>query len=356
MYLANDGAIDGWCIYPDRPDERATVEFLVNGKVVRSMRATRLRLDRRDLGVGDGYCGFSFPFTRASEPDGGRTILEVRERRLNTFIGRVILGQNNVALERRLEAAASALTAVEKALVNSRDNSTLVDMTNDLGAALLYLSGRTKGERTLSVPGLEASLGKITNIPAIDLGWRRVPRFSVIIHATGELTALAGRIRSIAVALEGLGAEFVLVDDGTTPLMALLPTRLRHLSLIRIARSYRPGMAKNAVAAAARGEFLVYARPGGPRAADLRGALDGARAGKLDIDSNLTHSPTVTDENLAGHGLECIVARKDFIALGGFDPARGEQEMWTNFVEKAQALDLKIAPWAALRPGRLLAG
>ena len=355
VYLSDDGAIDGWCVYPDRPDERATVEFVVNGKVVRAMRATRLRLDRRDLGMGDGYCGFSFPFSPTSVADGERTILEVREKRLDLIIGRVILGQDDMAKTRRLDAAALALTSVDKRLAHFHDNSTLAATTDALGRTLLYLSGQAKDKRKLGVSGLQACLEQIATIPTMDLRWRPSPKFSLIIRANSDLADLAARIRSIAIALDGLGAEFILLDDGTSPLAALLPTRLRHLALVRIVPSDRPGAALNAAAAAARGKFLAYARHGGPGPADLRSALERAKSSKLGIDANVPHSPNTEVEELARHGLRCIVAREDFAALGGFDPVRREGEMWANFVAKAKALDLKIAPWAALQPGRLLA-
>jgi hypothetical protein len=306
--------------------------------------------------MGDGYCGFWFPFSSTSLTDEVLTVLEIREKRFDVVLGRIILGRDDKAKTRRLDAAESALASADRIIDGACVNSSLVHSMNDLGQTLLYLSGRARDKRRLGVPGLQACLEQIGEIPALDLGWEAVPRFSLIIRADGDIAELAGRIRALARALEKFGAEFILLDDGTSPLAALLPTRLRHLGLVPIVRSDRPGIALNAAAAAARGAFLAYARRGGPRPAHLRGALERASKGKLDIDANIAPALKAEVADLARHGLTCIVSREDFAALGGFEPLRPENEMWTNFLAKAKALDLKIAPWAAPQPGRLHVG
>lgn len=357
VYLSDEGAVEGWCVYPDRPDERATVEFLVNGVVVRAMRATRPRLDRSGLGMGDGYCGFSFPFSAAKAAQDERVILEVREHRLNSIIGRVILGQNDAAAMRRLRAAAATLEMVDTALARrEHGNSPVIQSMQFLGQTLLHLSGRPRDTMKSGLPCLQAGLEHVAAIPAMDLGWRPNPRFSLIIRAAGDVFTLAGRIRSIAAAVAGLGAEFILLDDGTCPWAALLPTRLRHLALVSSAPSDRPGVAFNAAAAVARGTFLIFPRRDGPRPAGLREALKEAGAGKLGLDANFGDLSAAKPDRLARHGLGCIVSAKDFSVLGGFELVRREEEMWAILIAKARALGLKIAPWAARRPGRPLAG
>ena len=353
MHLSDEGAIEGWCLYLDRPDERAWVELVVNGRVVRSMRATRLCPDRRDIGMGDGYCGFSFPFSLPTS-ESERVILEVREQRRAVVIGRLILGGDDRARSRRLEAIAASLSMADQILAQLRVDSGLGDSMDALGQTLLYLAGRPKDKRRLGLPGLQAGLAQISEIPGMNLGWRPEPTFSVVIPAEGDAAALANSIRTVAHALTGLGAEFLLIDDGERGFATLLPTRLRNLNLIRVASSATLGAAFNAAAAAARGKFLIFARRDGPRPADLNDALERAQSGQLEIDADLAPDVKSAAPYLVRHALQCIVSREDFAALGGFDPMPSEAQTWRFFVAKALALGLKIAPWASPPPARWL--
>jgi hypothetical protein len=354
MHLSGDGAVDGWCFYPDRPEERALVELVANGRVIGTMLATRLCVDRRDLGMGDGHYGFSFPFSPPGTDD-ERVIVEVREKRFATVIGRLILGGDDPARTRRLEAIFSSLSAVDQVLSPLRADSTISDSMKTLGRTLIYLAGRPKDKRSLRLPGLQAGLADILEIPAMDLGWHPEPRFSIVIPAEVDTAALANSIRTVAHALKGVGAEYFLIDNGEQGFATLLPTRLRGLNLIRVASSASLGAAFNAAAAAARGKFLIFARRGGPRPADLQNALDCVKSGEVGIDTDLAPEERTNTAGLVRHALQCTVSREDFAALGGFESLPSEAQAWRFFVAKARALGLKIAPWMSPRRTRWVA-
>ncbi len=352
VHLSQDGSVEGWCVYPDEPDRRATVELFVNGKIVRSMQATRMRFDQRGVGKGDGYCGFSFPLPSAvvsARANDERAILEVREGRFNSFIGRIILGSKDASRDRRFDMVDRALTAIDRKLAVRHDASVVIESTRNLGQSLLHLSRRKSGERTLGHPGLQACLEQIGAVPSLDLGWQEAPNFSLIISPGGTIAELAARIRSVVRALDGLEVEFILLEDGTLPITVLLPTRLRYLQLVRVSSAACVGSVLNAAAAAARGRFLAFSHRGGPHPADLRCALENARDGRLDLDVYATHPFNIGGSRLMRHGLKCIVARDVFFALGGFATIENEAEMWKNLVAKANALDLKLMPWNAVR-------
>ena len=334
VYLSDEGTIDGWCQYQEAPDERVTVELLANGIALRAMRATRLRLDRREIGMGDGYCGFSFPFPPAPEGEDQRLVLDVREKRGGVVIGRVVLGDETVAMNRRLDAIAAKLSVVGKTLAAAPDHaSPAVAATGSLGQTLLELSGRPAAQRTLGMPGLQAAQAQIAAIAAQDLVWHPSPDFSVIVCSHGTLGNLATQLIAISCALAGLRAEILLLDDGQIPAAALLPTRLRHLALVPAAPTPVRGPALNAAAAAARGKYLVFTGPGGPALASLREVLKSARTGQL----ALAPGPV-------RQGVQCLVARDDFAALGGFEPSAHEHTLWQSFIAKADALNYQIVP------------
>lgn len=59
--LAPEGA-SGWVCDPSAPGRRLTLEALVDGRPVASVRADSFRPDLRRLGLGDGYAGFRLAF------------------------------------------------------------------------------------------------------------------------------------------------------------------------------------------------------------------------------------------------------------------------------------------------------
>ena len=59
--ITKGGKVEGWAWYPDQPETRLEVEFLVDNVVVGSAIADINRLDLAKVGIGDGRYGFSWP-------------------------------------------------------------------------------------------------------------------------------------------------------------------------------------------------------------------------------------------------------------------------------------------------------
>src|SRR4051794_19613271 len=97
IQLVFGSSIDGWCWYPDRPAERALVDVVVNGRILATTKAARMRTDLRDFAGCDGYCGFSVALGEAVMAAPGGVVIEVRERRLGQVIGRVVRPEGFVA-------------------------------------------------------------------------------------------------------------------------------------------------------------------------------------------------------------------------------------------------------------------
>lgn len=345
-----DGALHGWCWYPDQPMLRATVDLVRDREPVRAVRATRLRSELRERGMGDGHCGFWFPQPPGISTDGPRVVLEVRERRLGLTIGRIVVGSYDAELEGRLGAATTGVARVAAALDGLRPGPDAAVILGTLGRTLLHLAGRPRGQRGLGPPGLQACLQQVAQIPVADLAWCARPRLSVIVTATDDLPKLASRIKGAAHVLRPADPEFLLIDDGCVPLAALLPTRLRGLMLVRVPAWSGRGAALNAAAAAARGEILAIVRPGGPGLAGMGGcSID---PGLVGLDAGLVPG-LVAPGPLRRNGLHCLIRRVDLADMGGFDPWADEAGMWADILQKAQALGLSLSTWSTPQAAHL---
>ena len=346
LYFDVNRGLEGWCSYPDQPGTRATVELLRNGEVVRASRATHLRDELHDH-MGDRHCGFWFPLPAGIVMDGPRIVLEARERRLGTIFGRIVLGNNAQAME-RLDAVAATQRVTADALANP--NFDIAAILGALGHTLMHLSSRPPKQRKLGLPGLQACLEQIADIPPADFGWCSNPRLTLVVPATGNLKALAARLSYAARLLHRIDLEILLLDDGADPLVALLPTRLRGLVLIHTYSLAGLGGLLNAAVMTARGKVLAFARPGGPGLANLLEAIDLA-PGTIGFDSRLISSPTV--ETTQNHLLQCLVYRSDVAAMGGFDPIEEGDALWNDLLGKAAAMGLVVTTWSAPQSARI---
>jgi hypothetical protein len=107
--ISKDGVLDGWCWAPDRPDERVTVEILINGAVAASVVASRFREDLRHLKYGDGYHGFVIPIGQQAQAAREGAVLAAREQVSGDVFWQKLRGV--VAIPPGFEARVAALAA-----------------------------------------------------------------------------------------------------------------------------------------------------------------------------------------------------------------------------------------------------
>ncbi len=351
--ISTDGKWEGWCWYPDRPEERAVVEVFVGARSIRAVRAARLRTDVRDLGMGDGYCGFQLPLP-AKDQLPGYAIVEVRERRFGRVIGRVVLGEDGsrATKELRLTSAATALDGADAALAAL---STTLPMRSapleELGAMLSHVSRRPQPSADSSQVGVFAVCQQqMAVVPDTELGWSACPHVSLVVRpALGDVCldvmTLAGAIRDAARALGRVGAEIILLDDGTLPLAKLLPSRLRHLRLVVSPPGSPPGVGLNAAALTARGTWLAFVRPAAVGTAQLSEAVQAAADGTSYMATTAADPEAIPQH----HPLQSLVARDVFHEMGGFDPRLNEPDIWTDLLDKAVSIDQRIIRWKPAR-------
>jgi hypothetical protein len=365
--LSFEGHLDGWCCYPDHPQDRATVEVFLDGKLMRATMAARLRPELRDLGMGDGYYGFVIPVPLDAQQEGRAGKIEVRDRRLGRVIGRILLGGHDGDRRRHdrltqivatLDASARAITSL---VLERKPN--LSDHISDLGRILTSCGQQRRlGAVWQQGQSLAVHYAAVADIPQADLGWSLAPRVSVILPGTDALSDQAASLRAAAIALAPWGAEFILVDTGATPLTALMPTRLRHLRLLP-APGEPLGRALNDAALMARGDWLAFAQPGRLNAGLLADALGVVADNNIYAEGILTSASRLPDATVAedganvtfDRGLDCLISRGAFVESGGLDPSLATPEMWSELTEKARALDYHVVIWPVPRRMRSLA-
>jgi hypothetical protein len=347
---STDGKWEGWCWYPDQPLERAVVEVFVGSRSIRAVRAARLRTDIRDLGMGDGYCGFQLPFP-PKEHLSGHSFVEVRERRFGRVIGRVVVGEDGQlkAKESRLRSAADALCVADGELnrLSGRVRQR-AEPLEELGALLSHLSehrARTPMDSS-QMSAWAVGRARMTAVPPADLGCCPQPRVTMVVCASHggnacDVAALSAELRAAALTLRQVGAEFILVDDGAASLASLLPTRLRHLRVVRSIPDAALGTRLNAAVLASRGTWLAFARPGAIGIAQLLEVVMEAVDGTCHIEIAATKLEPVSRH----HRLKALVTRNALHDMGGFDPQLDDPALWSDLLDRATLIGQRIVKW-----------
>jgi hypothetical protein len=308
LYLRADGALDGWCYAPDRPDERLVVELLVNDRVAVSMVAAMFRRDLLLRGCGDGYHGFLVRLPPNFPPAANECLITARERRSQRVFGR-LLRPGPRAEEARLARLADEAAGLAAALGDLRarraEGSRAAPLRVALGALACELDP-TVSRRALVLPPVEA------------------PRLTLGLIVADVATALR-QIRALAPALADIGGEIVAIDPAGTA--ALLPARVRNLGYLQAPGE--PAAALRAAAETGRGAWLMLAgaapAPSAAALLALARGLPGGGRGVLVADALLPRAdapPAATLRLPASLGFALGCNRDLWRAAGPIDAAR----------------------------------
>jgi len=145
-----DGVISGWCFSPARPDERLTVEILINETVAATVVASRFLEELRNRGIGDGYHGFSVTLTRQLNRMGHSGIVSVREQETQYCFWHWVRGDFSLppGFDERLAAARARIAMLAKRL----PAPTPVPLGPAFAALGRHLAGTTANERPAALP------------------------------------------------------------------------------------------------------------------------------------------------------------------------------------------------------------
>jgi hypothetical protein len=321
VHRTKDGGLNGWCWAPDRPEERLTVDFLRNGQVIGSVKASRFREDLRHKKYGDGYHGFVVTLSQQAMAGPG-VVLAASERVSGAVFWQVLTGAVAIppALDDRISAIAAGLA----------DAAGDAGWTSPVPLAAFGPGAATLGQRFLARRRIYAPVLD----PALVFAPVVTPALSVCLAAASQARDTIAALRR----LSGMEAEVLLLDDGADPEFLVMQKQIKGLAYV-LRPGASPARLRQAGAAVARGEYLVFLQGG----CDLAG-LDTSR---LVMPAELAAAACLRGlETVAGPvGLELGVTRPVFEALGGFDVTMddGAGLDLVDFVLRAARLDVAMA-------------
>ncbi len=251
--LDADGVLHGWCWNPAHPAERRAIEILIDGRTAAMLVASRFREDLRFRKYGDGYHGFSVTLTRHIAMASRHSVLSARDRETGfTFWQK---GFGEFAIPEDLDTRLDRLRASTSAGARSSGFAHSGDKTARLSNAFSQLSGILQARAGKPAPQAPQ--------PAFALPRLASPALSVILDASGDATALEliRQLRLSVPALHRAGAEVILADDGVDSQTAKLQTQAQNLRYI-LSPGATLAARRNASAAVARGNTLVFIKPG----------------------------------------------------------------------------------------------
>jgi hypothetical protein len=333
---AGPGRVEGWCWCAARPDAQLTVEILLDDETVATVVAGSFRPDLARAGKGDGRHAFVFDFP--DRPDLNRFHLDqagvigLREASTGQIVGRIRQLRadetqvEDARLERLREAVAPILAAASSPLPRPA-SVRLREICNALGDRLAARADAPDADMiAVALQSLARTLDPLA-LPLVG-----APDVSMVLRAT-DATLAHGRIAALAPSLGAMRTELLVGDDGTDPRIAMLPTIIANLPLLRS----EPGFAAlgNAAAAVARGRRLVLLDLAGEPASPPAGLADPFAGGERPV----VAGPSVLAaaarfgvphllgaERIAGGdtAFRIGVALDAFHDLGGLDPMLGD--------------------------------
>jgi hypothetical protein len=345
--LDTDGMLHGWCWSPRRPEERLTLDILLDGAVIATVVASRFREDVRNRKCGDGYHGFAILLTGHLSRMQGQGVLAVRERVSGGVFWQKIFGPVGLPdwFDSRLAALRGQVGACGARMPTAFDRRRDF-VASGFGAA---------GARLRRDPVMDARLrtGRARPAKAVALPHVAAPRLSLVLDGGNDAAATRGMIAAAAGVIGELRAELILIDRGGDPETALLPSRIPNLRYFYDDRSGF-GPRRNMAAEFCRGRTILFLRNTGRRfdlglaafAQLLTAQVPIAAAAPVAAMARRL-APAIRDwltwsTPLPYLGLDVAVDRELFAACGGFDelaPEDRESGMATFLLRAIAAAD-----------------
>jgi hypothetical protein len=349
-----DGALEGWCWSPDRPDARLVVEIIADATVVCFVRADSDVGEIVPRGVGDGRHAFIVRPGEKTIP-GDATLLSAREAGTGRIFGRLRLRAWR-AVDPRFDQFAASLDALRAQLPRPDDDRTGVVRAGFamVGARLACPSdGRSGAAGRLFARAHPAARRTVQGAPSA------APKATIVLWARRAEQAAAAATTSRPAA-PSPPAELFIVDSGHDPRASLLPTIIRDATFLN-----RPGgcsldAALWSAASEARGGCLVLIDGDGAplSAAMLSGIIDRIHGARIVVHPAIAKLVRAigepTDIELPPTaGFLFAVDRGLFERVGGFDPAMSADSMLAvaDFCLRAALLGARPVWPTGLAPG-----
>lgn len=264
--ITRDGWVRGWCWRRSRPDDRVDLTVLVDGEPIGTTRASVLRGDLKDAGIGDGAHGFALALPWSVLAEKGTLQIAVRETGTGmplgapilTRAGRLAAAEERIQdLERQIQLLRPQLHEVNRhAQARDDDRAARVLLTTVADFFQALAQGKPGG-------GLKAALNDLTaRLPPLALAIPAQPAATVCITAGATVETLYACLLALHETGVDAEADIVLIDDGAQGgEAALLPAVVRNLRYVRVPAGGNPMSMRNEVAQAARGGLLCFLAP-----------------------------------------------------------------------------------------------
>lgn len=268
--VSRDGWVSGWCWYPGRPEAHVPLSIYVDNQLVDEIVAAGFRPDLQQAGVGDGSHGFSYALPYPALANKGTLTVSVQEsgtgRNLSEPVvvrfGRMAAVEERIQdLERQLRLMRGQIEEFGRAVRAHHEDRAARELFGTVAAFFQELAegGAAGGVRGL---GLAGALDDIAaRFAPLTLALPEAPQATICVEASGDADAIYQCLAALHAAGMDTVADVVLLDTGSHGTeAALLPAVVRNLRYVREPGS-APSEARNAVAQAARGKFMVFLAP-----------------------------------------------------------------------------------------------
>jgi hypothetical protein len=331
--------VAGWCMLPDEPLARATVEVLVDGQ-----HNMRLLAAGRGDDPGDGRHGF---YARLPVPiEGPATrVIEAREVGTGVVFGRVVLFADRIAQPITDRLAALDCRPLRHAGIGAPDRlrPALLDGFGGLAAELRARAGRV-WRHEANVLRRRAPMLALSNHPST----------SVFVPSAPSMDGTLNRLEKLQTLCCAAATEVFVLDDGADPRGVMLPAIMPGLRYSREVDRVS-GTTLNQLALAAKGEMLCFIAedaPAGPWHWPWHDLPRDATELVLHLGPSLDAALSAVRpawrpaaQRSKPHGVALAVLRARFIEAGGFDPRLRGPAAFADLAQKCALLGVPAITW-----------
>jgi GT2 family glycosyltransferase len=263
--VSEDGWVLGWAWYPNSPEERVEIEFLVDGELAGTSTAASYRADVAAAGVGDGNYGFSWALPYHVLTQARACLISARDAKTGHILPEprrfqqmavVDALEKVAALEndlRQLTAAIALRDAAARA-----DQQGAADLFKTVGDFFTQLAAATAaGQPPGALKTLKNAVAEVTS------GFRpfafeapQAPDITICLEACAPLPLMYQQLRAIRDSIGTLAVEIILIDAGAHDDTALLPLVVRNMRYLRLRAG--PAARCNEAARAATGRLVLF--------------------------------------------------------------------------------------------------
>jgi hypothetical protein len=241
--VSEDGRVVGWAWYPDRPDERVELEFLVDDNIAGTMVAGLYRADVANAGIGEGCYGFSWPLPYSVLALSRDVTISVRDKATGHM-----LPQPRLFRKRAVADALSRINELENDVRLLRGTIAALERRggqDDRGAAELFktvgdfftelAAASAAGTQPRQLRTLKSAVTDVTTgLAPFAFPICAKPDITIFVEAAGPAAAIHNSLRAVHETIGAAQAEVFLLDEGLSEDAPLLPLVVQNMRYARL--------------------------------------------------------------------------------------------------------------------------